>query len=379
MPKPTSIGLIAGGYPPDLDGIGDHTFWLAKALAGRTDVSAPVTVYTRSGECHETPGVRTVPFFEFARPSTFKRLVSLVAQDKPDWAVLQYNPFCWGARGFCPALPLTLRRMRRLPSAPKLAVMFHETTVPKWPWRFALMYSWQRPILRAVAAQADAVFVSTKRWIPEISPARARACATVLPVGSNIPRSRLSKEEAKKRAGVASDCLVFGLFGGMHVSRPVGWIAQIIRQAVRQNVRHIVLHVGPDGAEIQRELSSSDFRSLGILSADGVADALRSMDCLVSPFTDGVSTRRGSVLAALNNGVPVATTRRDWTDEVLCSAPQGVLLASTASGAEQFASDVMGWLPRERESAGAGCEMFFDEHFSWKLVAEKLMQKIAAS
>ena len=29
------MALVAGGYPPDLDGIGDHTFWLAKALADK--------------------------------------------------------------------------------------------------------------------------------------------------------------------------------------------------------------------------------------------------------------------------------------------------------------------------------------------------------
>lgn len=379
MLGPTSIALVAGGYPPDLDGIGDYTFWLARALAERTDVSAPVTVYTRKGECQTAPSVRTVPFFDFLCPSTFRNLVSLVARDKPEWVVLQYNPFCWGSRGFCPALPATLRSLGKLPRAPKLAVMFHETTVPKWPWRFALMYTWQRPILRAVAAQAQAVFVSTKRWLPEISPYHARARAVVLPVGSNIPRSHLSKEEAKSLAGVAANRLVIGLFGGMHVSRPVGWSAEVIRRAVRQNVNHTVLHVGPGGAEIQRGLSSPDFSTLGVLSADAAADALRAMDCVLSPFTDGVSTRRGSVLAALNNGVPVATTRREWTDDILCSAPQGVLLASSASEAGQFARDVIDWIPRTSGSASADCQKFFDNHFSWRLVADRLMQTITAS
>jgi len=373
------LGLVAGGYPPDLDGIGDYTYWLARALAERPDVSRPVDVYTRTGDHAPAEGVRIRPFFELSRQSSFRGLLPLVREDCPDWLVLQYNPFCWGARGWCPAVPWTLSQLKAMPRAPKVAVMFHETTVPKWPWRFALMYAWQRPILRSVAAQAQAVFVSTKRWLPEISPFHARARAVVLPVGSNIPRSHLSKEEAKSLAGVAANRLVIGLFGGMHVSKPVSWIAEVIRQAVRQNVKHTVLHVGPCGAVIQRGLSSPDFLTLGVLSADAAADALRAMDCVLSPFTDGVSTRRGSVLAALNNGVPVATTRREWSDDILCAAPQGVLLASSASEAGQFARDVIDWIPRTSGSASADCQKFFDNHFSWRLVADRLMQTITAS
>jgi glycosyltransferase involved in cell wall biosynthesis len=374
-----SLSLISAGYPPDLDGIGDYTFFLAQALVARTDVAKPVTVYTRKGKHEDVDGVRVVPFFDFGRPSSIRDLVPLVAQDSPDWLVLQYNPFSWGARGFCPALPPTLRRIKSLPHGPKLAVMFHETTVPKWPWRFTMMYAWQWPILRAVARQADAILASTNRWIPEIAATGARPRAIVLPIGSNIPRSNVAKSDARGIAGITSDCFVFGLFGDMHISRPVDWISAAIRKAAHQRLRQIVLHVGPGGAEFQRDLALPNFRSLGVLSAESAADALRCMDCLLAPFTDGVSTRRGSVLAALNNGVPVATTRRKWTDNIMCAAPREVLLASPASNADQFASDATGWIGQISKGVSAECESFFDAHFGWDLVAEQLMRKIATT
>jgi glycosyltransferase involved in cell wall biosynthesis len=368
------VSLLAGGYPPDLDGIGDYTFFLAQALAARTDIAKPVTVYTRKGEHEHTPGVRVSPFFEFARPSSIRELLPLVAQESPDWLVLQYNPFCWGARGFCPALPPTLRHIKSLPHGPKLAVMFHETTVPKWPWRFAILYAWQRPILRAVARQADAVFVSTKRWIPELQSAGSRVPATLLPVGSNIPRSNLSREEARSRLGIGDECLVLGIFGGAHPSRLLDWIAEAARAVQLKHKDLLVLHVGPEGDVMNFAMLGLPFRTLGPKPAAEAADALRSMDCLVSPFIDGVSTRRSSVMAALNNGLPVATTRRDWTDDYFLHVSPEVLLASSARDSGGFTKDFVQWLRSRPSHAEATVEKAHDEYFAWHRVSGRLIE-----
>ncbi len=40
-----------------------------------------------------------------------------------------------------------------------------------------------------------------------------------------------------------------------------------------------------------------------------VAEAIAAMDIMLNPFTDGISTRRGSALAALQQGVPLVTTK----------------------------------------------------------------------
>jgi glycosyltransferase involved in cell wall biosynthesis len=370
------VSLLAGGYPPDLDGIGDYAFLLASALAERVDLAKPVTVYTRKGKHEQAVGVRVSAFFEFARPSSIRDLVPLAAEDKPDWLVLQYNPFCWGARGFCPVLPPTLRRVKKLPHGPKLAVMFHETTVPKWPWRFALMYAWQRPILRAVGRQADVIFVSTKRWIPELLSAGVRIPPTLLPVGSNIPRSRLTMEAARNRLGISNESLVLGIFGGAHPSRLLDWIAEAARAVQGGHKNLLVLHVGPEADVMGGAMSGLRFKALGIQSAAEVSDTLRAMDFLVSPFIDGVSTRRGSVMAALNNGLPVATTLKDWSDDYFRTVDSSVVLCCKTDNKQAFARDVAAWARPLHEDRSRSVQTAFDPSFSWPILAGQLLAKL---
>ena len=141
------VGLISSAYPPDVDGIGDYTWWMAKTLALHREVEAPVVMATRADNDYKAlPGIEILPFFNATQPKTFSELPKTLEGRRLDWLVLQYNPFGWGKRGFCPRVPATLHKLRRQEQAPRLAVMFHETTVPLWPWKFTVMFMWQWPI-----------------------------------------------------------------------------------------------------------------------------------------------------------------------------------------------------------------------------------------
>lgn len=372
---------MVSGYPPDVDGIGDYTYFLAQAMAANSGVSKPVTVYTRTGKHFEAEHVRVVPFFELSRASSIRKLPMLVAQDKPDWVVLQYNPFCWGARGFCPAVPQTLRKIKALPIPPKIAVMFHETTVPRWPWRFGLMYLWQRPIFSGVVKAADAIFVSTKRWIPQVKAVGGRVPIEVSPAGSNVPRSRLSKQQARSRLGIAENTLVMAVFGGAHPSRQIDWIGETARQRHAFSADMLVLHVGPEGDAIGRTMGGLPFKSMGVCPAEEVGDILRSADCLLSPFVDGISTRRTSAMAGLVNGVPVATTAREWTDDMFVSADAEVLLASRATRPEKFAQEFLSWCKPATPVVSSKVQQWHDSAFTWSQIAKKMvvsLQRLAA-
>ena len=49
----------------------------------------------------------------------------------------------------------------------------------------------------------------------------------------------------------------------------------------------------------------------GSLPAAAVTEYLRACDLVIQPYPDGVSSRRGTAMAALANGVPVVTTFRN--------------------------------------------------------------------
>ncbi len=221
------MDLVCGGCPPGLDAIGAYTWWLAGALA---DAGCSTRVFTREGTIDPAQGVKTIQFYDLQRPRTFDRLPDALEGDaSPAWLVLQYNPFMYGKRGFCPRVPTTLRRIKRKPGAPKIAVMLHETMVPRWPWKFGLMYLWQKPIFNAVCAVADLAFVSTERWTPQVRSASSSLPVKHLPVGSNIPLSKISKTGAKLKLGIPSSRIVLGVFGSAHPSRQIHWIGAAAR------------------------------------------------------------------------------------------------------------------------------------------------------
>ncbi|HEY5743588.1 MAG TPA: glycosyltransferase, partial [Terrimicrobiaceae bacterium] len=122
------IGLLSAAFPPDFDGIGDYTYWLASALA-QSGVEA--SVWTSRGPTRAAcEGVEVHPFFEVDKPQSVKALPGLLAAGHSlDWLVVQYNPFAFGRWGYCPWLVSTLRRLKKSGQC-RVAVMFHETQVP---------------------------------------------------------------------------------------------------------------------------------------------------------------------------------------------------------------------------------------------------------
>jgi glycosyltransferase involved in cell wall biosynthesis len=395
------LGLISAGYPPDVNGIGDYTWWLAKTLGDEgielndkngdtakppeAKLKPPVVVLTRRGNDHlPSLGVEIVPFFDPEHPSTFSLLPEIIetrnaqSESRIDWLVLQYNPFAWGKRGFCPWVPSALHRLLQMPGGPRIAVMFHETVVPVWPWKFTVMSAWQWPIFRSVCRAAEIAFVSTDRWKPQVKRVAPHLPVHHLPVGSNVPFCCLSQVEARRQLGIEMDALVLGIFGSAHLSRRLDWIAATLKEATRRRPerRTALLYVGPQGNVVRRACTEADLIDLGPLPSENVGACLRAMDAAISPFIDGMSTRLTSVISVLHHGIPVATTRTSWTDDVfLKEIPPGLLLSS-ATSADTFATETVDWLDQLQRSGPwrPGVAAFHDKFFAWPLIASTMTQ-----
>ncbi len=371
-----NIALISSAYPPDLDGIGDHTYWLAHSLANRSKVQ----VFTRRGRPLDADNeVKVTPLFNPEDPSSFHLLDDAIGRwqqptREPQWLVLQYNPFGFGRRGWCPWVPHTLRRIRRHQPHLRVATMFHETMVPAWPWKFAVMHLWQSRIFRQVCHLSDVAFVSTTRWQPQVFRAHPHLPCHHLPVGSNIPLDETPRHVARQQLGLPAEALVLGIFGSAHISRQLDWIAAAAQEVGKTGQKVIVAHVGPDSAKICHAMPGLQVRSFGEQPANQVGMHLRAMDVLVAPFSDGVSTRRGSVMAGLQHGVPVVTTASAWTDRMLNHAGNEGLLALACEDAADFAATTAERLPQLLRTQGISqrAAQYYQNHFAWDAIAETL-------
>lgn len=371
------IGLLSAAFPPDFDGIGDYTYWLAGALARR---AVQTSVWTSTGKNRASPeGVEVHPFFQLDRPKSVELLPELLEKRAPiDWLVVQYNPFGYGKWGYCPWLVRMLRRVKQTGIA-RVAVMFHETQVAARPFKLWLMRQWQNRQLRGLARLADAVFVSTTRWEPEIKAVAPKTVCHHLPVGSNVPRSPLSRQAARQGLGISPDTFVVGMFGTSHPSRMTHWMGAAVSAAASVHAKTLVLYVGKDGKEFREVCADFVFQDEGPLDAVAVANRLRAMDLLVSPFNDGLSTRRGSAIAGFQHGLAVASTWAEHTDALLRDDAPANLILAPPDDLSAFTWAIKNWIRTKWERGERGAEemeTFFNRYFAWPVIAQRMVQNL---
>src|ERR1700722_1275097 len=369
------IALLCGQYPPTIDGIGDYSWCLSHALASR---GHHVTVFTSHGpKLKPTKGIAVVPCFDPNRPATIKMLPAVLKNELAfDWLIVQYNPFCFGPRGLNPWLISALVSAKR---STQLAVMFHETCVPFWPWKFTAMLPWQYPQLFALCFIADRVFVSTERWISELRRCNPKVVCHQLPVGSNLPLCALTKQEARAQLNLPKDSILLGMFGSAHGSKMLGWVGAAARAAYDRFPQTLVLYIGQDGQRVDEACVGAPFLDKGPLAALEAAVAIRAMDVLLAPFSDGISTRRTSAMSALQHGVPLCSTISEWSDNIFRAWRSPGLGLCNPSSVEDFIRSVLDIAEEVLKNAELGHDLkdLYDASFSWPVISKSMLAHLA--
>jgi len=258
-------------------------------------------------------------------------------------------------------------------------VMFHETCVPLWPWKFTAMFLWQYPQLFALCFVASRVFVSTERWIRQLQGCNPRIDCHHLPVGSNLPLCALTKEEARARLDLPTDAILLGVFGSAHGSKMLDWVGSAARAVYQRFPRTSILYIGQDGQPVRKACAGAPFLDKGILPAAEAALGVRAMDLLLAPFTDGISTRRTSAMSALQHGVPLCSTVSKWSDPVFRDRRCPGLSLCNPSGVERYVSCVLAVADEVLGNADLGNHLkdLYDASFSWPVISNRMLAQLA--
>lgn len=289
-----------------------------------------------------------------------------------DALVVQYNPFSFGRWGFAPRLPLFMAGLRRKRRRPRIAVMFHETYVDMRRPSWALMGSWQRAQLIAVQAAADVQLCSIQRWTERLRKTARGRPVHHLPVASNLPDARADREAARQRVGADDDTLVLSCLGLRHPGRLQGHMLTAAREAGTATSSVLLLDLGPGRRAVTQLASNVRMHSTGFLAERDLAAHLAASDVFLAAFMDGVSTRRGSVMAALQHAVPVVGTAGHLTDDVLANAPALMLVPIGAP--DEFARSVMSLVHDggRRAELGAAGRRFYEDNFDWPVLVGRM-------
>ncbi|MBV8129428.1 MAG: glycosyltransferase family 4 protein [Planctomycetaceae bacterium] len=353
--------ILTGEYPPQPGGVSDYTRLVAEGLAAVGDEVAVYAPPQGLGPDSAPPGVwvRRLPDRFGSRGLCWLDLE--LARDRPDRILIQYVPhaFGWKAMNLSFVAWALIRRIRRRDD---VRVMFHEVAFP-WvhqPLRNNAIAAVNR-VMAAVLVQAcTRAYVAIPGWVPLLRRLGAgRLPIAWTPVPSNVPDEASTTAVAARRAELTlNDPTVrlvchFGTYGPS-VTLALG---SVLRELLgrRPEVRVLLLGVGGDRWRGELAGGRVDWHARviapGALSAPLIAEHLRACDLVIQPYPDGASSRRGSLMAALANGVPVVTTIGALSEPVWS---EGAVAAAPVGDAEQLARLALDLLDRPERLAELG-------------------------
>lgn len=343
------ISILYADRPAGRDGIRDYSEGLAGALSEIPGIEAQLILWTRSQ----------------GWPAALADSSSIV---------LQYNPFSYGRGGFAPMLLAHLGRASR---AASLCVMVHEPYMQISDARSAAMGTWQRAQLRVLLGMADAIGISTDGFRPYL-PERHRARATLMPVGSPLPDARARRTATRAALGASDPALIIALYGSSHASRMIDQCAAAVTGIISAGCAPIVLNLGsaapalgplPAGARVIRP---------GSLAPMELAAHLAAADVALLPFIDGASTRRTTLVSALQQETCVLTTHGHLTDLELAHGASAILTPAGDSDAFVQAAINLASNQELRIRTAMQGRRLFETRFSWPVIAERMAGALIA-
>jgi glycosyltransferase involved in cell wall biosynthesis len=255
--------------------------------------------------------------------------------------------------------------------------MVHEPYVPMVNWRWTLMGIWQRCQLTAALWGAHLAFASIQAWSQSVARLPFAPEVFHLPVGSNLPDARTARRNERARLGADENVLIVAAFSTGVAGRMISYVPSAVNAIARAGREVMLLNLGA-GAPSLCESISKEVRLLepGRLPPERVAEQLATADLFLAPFVDGVSSRRTTVMAALQHSVAVVGTKGFLTDELFVGGQALELVevgdeAGFAAAAVRLASN-----SDERVKLGEAGRRLYERRFDWPIVAQELVRHV---
>jgi glycosyltransferase involved in cell wall biosynthesis len=337
--------IVTCEYPPIVGGVSDHTHLLVRALTAAGDT---VDVWCPPAEDTEDAAPEIAGATVHVLPSRYglgalgalRRMLHDLPSDTR--VLVQWVPtaFGWRMMNLPFALLLFTRKGRTLDlyvHEVGWEISSRETT------RRALAGVVHRVMTWLAARSARRVYVTIPAWEKRLHLLGVSALAKEqgvawAPVPSNLPDrtdpSRVAEIRRELLKGARMNVVVghFGTFGRWHSALMPHAVARILDEGADR----VMLLVGRGGSALRDSIVAARpdlakrLTATGGLSPEEASAHIAACDVLVQPYEDGVSARRGSLMAGLALGRPIIANRGFNTEE-LWAAERAIHLTDSAA------------------------------------------------
>ena len=391
------ICLATGEFPPMQGGVGDFTREIGLAMNGlgaevnvvssvKAAQPAKIAVSPGGGSVLERDGLclTLYPVIERWDLSSWSRIAQVLERTGSQVLGIQYQTAAYQMH---PATNLLPWRLRLVKDRPRVVVTFHDL---KLPYLFPKAGPARRWVTRALILGSDATIATNEEDRIEAEEYGADNLH-LFPIGSNIdPQAPPDYDRWKwrERWGVEPDEILLCYFGFLNESKGGETLFKALARLVAAGEKVKLLMIGgkvgsSDPTNVayleQMEFLIGDLSLAdrvawtGYVDGPEVSASFWASDICVLPYRDGVSFRRGTLMAALAHGMPIVSTFPqveivqivEGENMALASPDEPEALADKVR--ELAASDEL----RQRLARGAS---ELSRLFSWDVIAEETLK-----
>jgi glycosyltransferase involved in cell wall biosynthesis len=256
------------------------------------------------------------PHIRSWRWPALRTIADVVTRYDLDLVNVQYQAAAYHMRS--PAINFLPWRLKALVPT---VVTFHDLRVP---YLFPKAGRLRQMAVRFMARQARGVIVTNGADYEALRADLPQEKLCQIPIGSNVAVHLLPAERTtavRRRLGLTAEHCLLGYFGFLNKSKGADTLLQALARLDEQS--HLVFIGGrtgdsdPDNNQAFYSHLDGLIRQLaldgrvhwtGFVSDEEASAYLQAADLMVMPYRDGVSLRRGTLMAALAHGRPLLTT-----------------------------------------------------------------------
>lgn len=320
------LGIITGEYPPMQGGVGDYSRELARAWVAQGHEVFVLTNRAATPPPNE-PNIWVQPSVTHwgrwrsrgdRSPCGVVQAIAWVKKHQLEAVNIQYQAAAYNMHAAANDLP------RRLRPHTTVITTFHDL---RFPYLFPKAGPLRKRIVYQMARSSHGVVVTNHADGQELHQQGTMPPISQIPIGSNIavapPPAYDPVDWRTHRLHVPPEILLVGYFGFINASKGVDTLAQAVRMLVDRGTNVELLIIGgqtgaSDATNIQQaDIAERLIGGLGItqrvhwtgfVDESLVSAHLMACDIIALPYKDGVSLRRGTLMAALAHACPIVTT-----------------------------------------------------------------------